>query len=521
MIRSFFYTSENKNLYINDDQSRLSMLAHPELKKTSEKSTDVDSYYVKKYAYLKAHGFFTKSKPTEFAVLEESIVEDNIKNIKQVVFEVTDSCNLSCTYCAFGELYDGYDERISKKIDIHKAIHLLKFIFDHKPKKKNDKLAISFYGGEPLLNMTFIEQIVELSKELNLAKQFDLEYTMTTNTTLLHKYMDFLVANNFRLLISLDGNEKCHSYRTFKKDNENSFQKVIENLDRLQKDYPDYFLKNISFNAVLHDRNTTMECPGLVHGKMGIAIFFFHYAQYTNNMLFADYAMDLIDQILNQLHVNSPANYKKGIAGIGVGFDYMIRNNFLDIEDDICEDFDGRMYRAVKYDPWQDFSQYNGLTGYGRYWMTRLNFPTPAMQARECLTSIVKLIEEHLPDISAEEQIDVYCFLYDLQEISGSDRYTGLLEQCRRIWGVQSPDLIQAIPRLKESVVGNIARVYLHHRYLHEPIHDNVDITLKQIPDLEMGKAPVATGLLNGYAGEGMIRLAALDRANISWVNLL
>ena len=42
-------------------------------------------------------------------VLEESIVEDNIKNIKQVVFEVTDSCNLSCTYCAFGELYDGYD----------------------------------------------------------------------------------------------------------------------------------------------------------------------------------------------------------------------------------------------------------------------------------------------------------------------------------------------------------------------------------------------------------------------------
>ena len=59
---------------------------------------------------------------------------------------------------------------------------------------------------------------------------------------------------------------------------------------------------------------------------MGIAIFFFHYAQYTNNMLFADYAMDLIDQILNQLHVNSPANYKKGIAGIGVGLDYMIIN---------------------------------------------------------------------------------------------------------------------------------------------------------------------------------------------------
>lgn len=267
MIRSFFCTSENKNIYIYDDQSRLSMLAHPELKKASEKSTDVDPYYLKKYAYLKVHGFFTKPKPTEFAVLEESIVEDNIKNIRQVVFEVTDSCNLSCTYCAFGELYDGYDERISKKIDTRKAIQLLQFIFDHKPKRKNDKLAISFYGGEPLLNMTFIKQIVELSKQLNLVKDFDLEYTMTTNTTLLHKYIDFLVANSFHLLISLDGNEKCHSYRTFGKDKKNSFQKVIENLDILKKKYPEYFLTNVSFNAVLHDRNSIKEIYDFIYTR--------------------------------------------------------------------------------------------------------------------------------------------------------------------------------------------------------------------------------------------------------------
>lgn len=267
MIQSFICKSENKNLYLYDDQSRLSMLAHPELEKASEKSTDVDPYYLKKYAYLKAHGFFTKPKPTKFAALEESIVEDNIRNIKQVVFEVTDSCNLNCTYCAFGELYEGYDERISKKIDTRKAIHLLKFIFDLKPKKKNDKLAISFYGGEPLLNMQFIKQIVEFSKQLNLVKQFDLEYTMTTNTTLLHKYIDFLVTNNFRLLISLDGNEKCHSYRTFSKGKKNSFQKVIENLDILQRDYPEYFSTNVSFNAVLHNRNSIKEIYDFIYTR--------------------------------------------------------------------------------------------------------------------------------------------------------------------------------------------------------------------------------------------------------------
>ena len=81
---------------------------------------------------------------------------------------------------------------------------------------------------------------------------------------------------------------------------------------------------------------TLTESPGLVHGKMGIAIFFFHYAQYTKNMLFADYALDLIGEIQNQIHVNSPADYEKGIAGIGIGIDYLIRNNFLIVEDDIC-----------------------------------------------------------------------------------------------------------------------------------------------------------------------------------------
>ena len=44
------------------------------------------------------------------------------------------------------------------------------------------------------------------------------------------------------------------------------------------------------------------------------------------NMLFTDYAMYLIDETLNQIHVNSPTDYEKGMAGIGIN--YMIRNIF-------------------------------------------------------------------------------------------------------------------------------------------------------------------------------------------------
>jgi len=266
---------------------------------------------------------------------------------------------------------------------------------------------------------------------------------------------------------------------------------------------------------------TLTECPGLVHGKTGIAVFFFHYAQYTGNMLFADYAMDLIDETLSQIHVNSPADYERGIAGIGVGIDYLIRNNFLNVEDDICEDFDQRMVRAVLYDPWLNFSQYDGLTGYGRYWMTRLRYQAPSVQAQKCLLRIIALIEERLPNISEKEQTDVYCFLHDLKEIPDFTSCTGLLEQCRKKWDSQSPDGIRSFSRLGDSAAGNILRTYQRNRYFNDALQGEIENELKQITDLDMEKPPVGTGLLNGYAGEGMLRLTAFDQTNMSWMNLL
>jgi hypothetical protein len=262
---------------------------------------------------------------------------------------------------------------------------------------------------------------------------------------------------------------------------------------------------------------TLTESPGLVHGKMGIAVFFFHYAQHTDNMLYADYAMDLISEMLNQIHVNSPADYEKGIAGIGIGIDYLIQNNYLNAEDDICEDFDQRMYRAVMYDPWQDFSQYNGLTGYGRYWISRLHYQLPELQARECLIHIVGLIEGNLQDIPKEEQADVYCFLHDLQKISGFDTYAGLLEQCRE----QSADISRDFYRLGDSAIGHIIRMYKRRQYFNDALQGEMDNALKRMPDLDMEKAPAGTGLLSGYAGEGLLRLAALDSTNVLWMQLL
>lgn len=265
---------------------------------------------------------------------------------------------------------------------------------------------------------------------------------------------------------------------------------------------------------------TLTESPGIVHGKMGIAIFFFHYAQYTENMLFADYALDLIGEIQNQIHVNSPADYEDGIAGIGVGIDYLIRYNFLNVEDDICEDFDQRMFRAVMYDPWQDFSMYDGLTGYGKYWISRLRFQKPAKQAQECLMQIIERIKEYYPNIPLEEQADVYSFVYDLQKTPNLVKYPRLLENCQK-WKLLSANTNWNFPRLRNSTVGNTIRMYQHCYYCSFDTLGEADITLKQIPELDKGKAPTNMGLLTGYAGEGLLRLSILDSRSYQWMQLL
>jgi len=95
----------------------------------------------------------------------------------------------------------------------------------------------------------------------------ELVYSMTTNASLIHKCVDFLVENKFHLLISLDGDERNHSYRIFSKNNKNSFHRVIENLDMIQRDYPEYFSVYVNFNAVLHNRNSVKEIYEFIYKR--------------------------------------------------------------------------------------------------------------------------------------------------------------------------------------------------------------------------------------------------------------
>lgn len=230
---------------------------------------DEIEYYHKKYHYLKENGYFTNMNYSKLlqGTIQKDNVENQINHIKHIVFEVTDRCNLKCKYCTYGELYNNYDERLNKQMKFETVKNTIKYLHknwqNYSDKTSSQSVTIGFYGGEPLLNMELIKKTVDYVKSLKYVKR-NFSFNMTTNAFLLDKHMDYLVENNFRLLISLDGNKDNNSHRVLNNGN-SSFDKIFKNLVMLFKKHPDYFNSNVNFNSVLHNKNSIESTHYFIH----------------------------------------------------------------------------------------------------------------------------------------------------------------------------------------------------------------------------------------------------------------
>lgn len=182
---------------------------------------------------------------------------DAVINLKQLVFEVTDACNLRCRYCAYGDLYFGYDNREARHLSFDKSKVLLDYLSkiwrEHIPSSLTPHTFISFYGGEPLLNISLVKQIVQYIQRMDINRSFS--FSMTTNGMLLDRHMDYLAENKFHVLVSLDGDEVGNGYRVTPSGG-SSFGRVFKNVKLLQEKYPEYFEEFVNFNAVLHSLNS-------------------------------------------------------------------------------------------------------------------------------------------------------------------------------------------------------------------------------------------------------------------------
>lgn len=225
-------------------------------------------FYHAKYLYLKKNGFFTEidyGKRLSGKITAET-VKTQLSNLDNLVFQVTNECNLQCRYCCYGELYENPKTEYKGPMSFDMAKKVIDFLVPYwnssSSFSKNNIIGVGFYGGEPLLNFSLITQIISYLSQLQLKNTPKFAYNMTTNCMLLDRHMDYLVENEFSLLFSLDGNE-IHDRLRVDKNNHSSFSRAYSNIKKFQAKYLTIYLNGDPLSEEgSFCRQFIWSCPG-------------------------------------------------------------------------------------------------------------------------------------------------------------------------------------------------------------------------------------------------------------------
>lgn len=93
-----------------------------------------------------------------------------------------------------------------------------------------------------------------------------------------------------------------------------------------------------------------IESVGLQDGRMGITWFMYQYARKSGWKQYEELGDYLLEQILNNVHMEMSPNFLTGIAGIGWCIRHLIDNSFIEADDDVLENYDTIIYNRTLND---------------------------------------------------------------------------------------------------------------------------------------------------------------------------
>ena len=136
--------------------------------------------------------------------------------LNTMVLNVTNQCNLACTYCyEYGEdkIVDTEHGKQSKFMSEQTALASVDFLL-----KESARVAhLTFFGGETLLNFPVLKSTIAYARRRAAEAGKDIDFSLTTNATLLKpEIIEFLAENQVGVTISIDGpREMQDKFRVF------------------------------------------------------------------------------------------------------------------------------------------------------------------------------------------------------------------------------------------------------------------------------------------------------------------
>lgn len=207
----------------------------------------------KSFKKMKDMGYFSNS--SDFKQIEKRDFFEMVYDspTSQLLLIITNNCNMRCVYCVYSEMYPNTipykDKQMSFDVAVKAIEQYMRLHQIRERKGLNKNPVINFYGGEPLLNFELIKKVVNYCST-NYTHKFD--YYVTTNGLLLQdNVIEFLVKNDFRVTISLDGDAENHDRNRLKHGGGNTHSEILKNIKKYFKIKESLQITGgaISFNA--------------------------------------------------------------------------------------------------------------------------------------------------------------------------------------------------------------------------------------------------------------------------------
>ena len=129
---------------------------------------------------------------------------------------------------------------------------------------------------------------------------------------------------------------------------------------------------------------------GLLDGKMGIALFLYHYSQINGNKVYRNFADELLGEILRWITNKNPTSvsFLYGLTGIAWGIHHLIVNKFVDADEDALEEVDTLLKNISHSDILTDIENECPLYSKGIYFM--------AKNDKEVINNVLQVLSQSL-----------------------------------------------------------------------------------------------------------------------------
>ncbi len=185
--------------------------------------------------------------PNSFTVLGRQITFDpdivSPPNIDERLFpkpsslalDVSGSCNLKCAYCAESATMPKREPMQTNILN-----QCVDSFFNWSEKKNG--ISIHLGSGEPLLNPKIVRTLYERAQAQAREHHQSLSLYLTTNGTLLtDQILNWLIAGNWNVKISIDGDQETHDRYRVSKTGEGTYRTIQTAVNQLAKRMPERF----------------------------------------------------------------------------------------------------------------------------------------------------------------------------------------------------------------------------------------------------------------------------------------